>query len=302
MIGAFLSSSEPTEEQLREFVSKKLDFINNLQIYLCKNGDILLRPSDFPKSIISVIYALSLADYVLFNVGKEINSFDAELSLCIENSRVDQGGLVINDYSDTVSFEKFFSKYKVGGFTRVGSIAEVISKNTDKKFDFKYVSIDKHFIVKGIGSVIIGFVIGNQIAKGERLLLLPSLKQCSVKNIQIMDVDSAFADTGSHVGLALNNISEQDLSANYAVSSLDMVDDKMDGQLTMSPFYKEDPFLKQLSCSFLGEVLSVSLLKENDLTKIKFNKKIPKVTGKYLLVDPSLAMGRNRVVGNFEII
>ena len=117
-----------------------------------------------------------------------------------------------------------------------------------------------------------------------------------------MDVDSAFADTGSHVGLALNNISEQDLSANYAVSSLDMVDDKMDGQLTMSPFYKEDPFLKQLSCSFLGEVLSVSLLKENDLTKIKFNKKIPKVTGKYLLVDPSLAMGRNRVVGNFEII
>lgn len=302
MIGAFLSSSEPTEEQLREFVSKKLDFINNLQIYLCKNGDILLRPSDFPKSIISVIYALSLADYVLFNVGKEINSFDAELSLCIENSRVDQGGLVINDYSDTVSFEKFFSNYKVGRFTRVSSITEVSSKNTDKKFEFKYVSIDKHFIVKGIGSVIIGFVIGNQITKGERLLLLPSLKQCSVKNIQIMDVDSASADTGSHVGLALNNISEQDLSANYAVSSLDAVDDKMDGKLTMSPFYKEDPFSKQLSCSFLGEALSVSLLKENDSTKIKFNKKIPKVTGKYLLVDPSLAMGRNRVVGNFEII
>ena len=168
--------------------------------------------------------------------------------------------------------------------------------------DFKYVSIDKHFIVKGIGSVIIGFVLGQQIKKGEKLLLLPSLKQCSVKSIQIMDVDNDSAEADSHVGLALNNVSEQDLSNNYALSSINKVNDTIEIELTLSPFYKEDPFSKQLSCSFFGEPLSLNLLKDGSTVKAHFNRKIAEIKGTYLLADPSLSIGRNRVVGRIKLL
>ena len=302
MIIALLSAKPIEEEKMKGIISKKLDLINNVQIALDKNGNLVLYSVDFPKSLLSILYILSVSDYVYFFVGSEINALDAELALCIENSGIEEGLVIKDDYSDITSCDRFFEKYKLGKFKKADLISISLEKAKQKDRDFKYVSIDKHFIVKGIGSVIIGFVLGQEIKKGEKLLLMPSLKQCSVKSIQIMDVDNDSADTGSHVGLALNNVSEQDLSNNYALSSINKVNDTLEVELSLSPFYKEDPFSKQLSCSFLGEPLSLSLLREGSSVKAHFNKKIPEIKGTYLLADPSLSIGRNRVVGRIKLL
>ena len=302
MIIALLSAKPFEEEKLKKIISKKLDLINNVQIALDKNDNLILYSVDFPKSILSVLYILSIANYAYFIADSEINALDAELALCIENSSVEEGLIIKDEYSDINSFDKFFEKYKIGNFKKADltSIPSELTKQTEK--DFKYVSIDKHFIVKGIGSVVIGFVLGQSIKKGEKLLLLPLLKQCSIKSIQIMDLDSEYADTGSHVGLALNNVSESDLSNNYAVSSISKVNDVFDVKLTLSPFYKENPFSKQLSCSFFGEPLSLTLSKNENSIKVHFNKKVPEIKGAYLITDSSLAIGKNRVVGKIEVI
>ncbi len=302
MIIGLMSSKPIEEEKMKGVISKKLDLINNVQIALDKNDNLILYSVDFPKSLLSVLYILSVSDYVYFFVGSEINALDAELALCVENSGIEDGLVLKDDYSDINSFDKFFEKYKVGKFNKSDISQISVEKTKQKERSFKYVSIDKHFIVKGIGSVIIGFVIGQQIMKGEKLFLLPSLKQCSVKSIQIMDVDNDFAETGSHVGLALNNVSEQDLSNNYALSSINKVSDTLDVELTLSPFYKEDPFSKQLSCSFLGEPLSINLLRDGNSVKAHFNRKIPEIKGTYLIADPSLSVGRNRVVGKIKFL
>lgn len=302
MIIGLMSSKPIEEDKMKGIISKKLDLINNVQIALDKSDNLILYSVDFPKSLLSVLYILSVSDYVYFFVGSEINALDAELALCVENSGIEDGLVIKDDYSDINSFDKFFEKYKVGKFNKSDISQISIEKTKQKEIDFKYVSIDKHFIVKGIGSVIIGFVIGQQIRKGEKLFLLPSLKQCSVKSIQIMDVDNDFAETGSHVGLALNNVSEQDLSNNYALSSINKVSDTLEVELNLSPFYKEDAFSKQLSCSFLGEPLSLNLLREGSGVKAHFNRKIPKIKGTYLIADPSLSVGRNRVVGKIKFL
>ncbi|MGC8533219.1 MAG: hypothetical protein ACP5MV_01130 [Candidatus Parvarchaeum sp.] len=302
MIIGLMSSKPIEEEKMKGIISKKLDLINGVQIALDKNDNLILYSVDFPKSLLSVLYILSVSDYVYFFVGSEINALDAELALCIENSGIEDGLVLKDDYSDINSFDKFFEKYKVGKFNKSDISQISVEKTKQKEKYFKYVSIDKHFIVKGIGSVIIGFVIGQQIRKGEKLFLLPSLKQCSVKSIQIMDVDNDFAETGSHVGLALNNVSEQDLSNNYALSSINKVNDTLEVELTLSPFYKEDPFSKQLSCSFLGEPLSLNLLRDGSRVNAHFNRKIPEIKGTYLIADPSLSVGRNRVVGKIKFL
>ncbi|MCL4397173.1 hypothetical protein M1494_02390 [Candidatus Parvarchaeota archaeon] len=300
MIIALLSAKPIEEEKMKGIISKKLDLINNVQIALDKNGNLVLYSVDFPKSLLSILYILSVSDYVYFFAGSEINALDAELALCIENSDIEEGLILKDDYSDITSFDRFFEKYKVGKFKKSDLSSMSIEKTKQKDRAFKYVSIDKHFIVKGIGSVIIGFVLGQEIKKGEKILLLPSLKQCSIKSIQIMDVDNDSANTGSHVGLALNNVSEQDLSNNYALSSISKVSDTIEVELTLSPFYKEDPFSKQLSCSFFGEPLSLNLIREGSSVKAHFNKKVPEIKSNYLLADPSLSIGRNRVVGRIK--
>ncbi len=302
MIIALLSAKPIEEEKMKHIISKKLDLINNVQIALDKTGNLILYSVDFPKSLLSILYILSVSDYVYFFAGSEINALDAELALCVENSDIEEGLILKDNFSDVTSFDRFFDKYKVGKFKKSDLNSIVIEKVNEKKRDFKYVSIDKHFIVKGIGSVIIGFVLGQQIKKGEKLLLLPSLKQCSIKSIQIMDVDNDSAEAGSHVGLALNNVSEQDLSNNYALSSISKVNDTVEVELTLSPFYKEDPFSKQLSCSFFGEPLSLNLLREGSTVKAHFNRKIAEIKGIYLLADPSLSIGRNRVVGRIKLL
>jgi selenocysteine-specific translation elongation factor len=302
MIIALLSAKPIEEEKMKHIISKKLDIINNVQIALDKTGNLILYSIDFPKSLLSILYILSVSDYVYFFVGSEINALDAELALCVENSDIDEGLILKDDFSDITSFDRFFDKYKIGKFKKSDLISIAIERTKQKERDFKYVSIDKHFIVKGIGSVIIGFVLGQQIKKGEKLLLLPSLKQCSVKSIQIMDVDNDSAEADSHVGLALNNVSEQDLSNNYALSSINKVNDTIEIELTLSPFYKEDPFSKQLSCSFFGEPLSLNLLKDGSTVKAHFNRKIAEIKGTYLLADPSLSIGRNRVVGRIKLL
>ena len=302
MIIALLSAKPIEEEKMKHIISKKLDLINNVQIALDKTGNLILYSVDFPKSLLSILYILSVSDYVYFFAGSEINALDAELALCVENSDIEEGLILKDNFSDVTSFDRFFDKYKVGKFKKSDLNPIVIEKIKQKERDFKYVSIDKHFIVKGIGSVIIGFVLGQQIKKGEKLLLLPSLKQCSIKSIQIMDVDNDSAEAGSHVGLALNNVSEQDLSNNYALSSISKVNDTVEVELTLSPFYKEDPFSKQLSCSFFGEPLSLNLLREGSTVKAHFNRKIAEIKGIYLLADPSLSIGRNRVVGRIKLL
>ena len=178
------------------------------------------------------------------------------------------------------------------------SFCFVFSIDIELKSDF--LNFPTLYFSKNLSKEVIGFVLGQEIKKGEKILLLPSLKQCSIKSIQIMDVDNDSANTGSHVGLALNNVSEQDLSNNYALSSISKVSDTIEVELTLSPFYKEDPFSKQLSCSFFGEPLSLNLIREGSSVKAHFNKKVPEIKSNYLLADPSLSIGRNRVVGRIK--
>ena len=300
MIIALLSSEKIPDDKLHRLISKKLDLINNVQICSNKKGDILLYPTDFPNSIVSLLNILSVSDKVMLCVNGQITALDAELVLAVENS--DLGGIVLKDeYSDITSFDRFFKGYRITDFKKVGLSEEYSFENEYKTRNFKYVSIDKHFIVKGIGSVLIGFVLGDTVKKGEKLLLLPSLKACTIKSIQVMDVDRSEAEGGTHVGLALNNVSEEDLSNNYAVSSFRELEQVYNVSLHISPFYKEDIFSKQLSFSFFGENIPVSLTNENGITRARFNKKIPSIKGRYSVADASLSIGKNRIAGSITL-
>ena len=297
MIIAMFSSKELSEERLKHIISKKLDSINNMQIALAKTGDIIVYPLDYPGSISTFLRVLSISDAAVFVLNQEVSALDAEIALALEYSHITAGFVLTDDYSDVQSFDALFSKYKVGKFTKTGEIGKIPAlpaKNT-----LPAVSIDKHFIVKGIGQVVLGFVLGGRIKKGEKMYLIPSGKQVTVKSIQVMDQDRESCETGEHVGLALNNVDEKDFDTNYEISSSNDVKSEFSCVFTKTDFYKLDPFSSSvITCAVCGRNFGLSLKRDGESVKVSFSKPILSKQESIIIADTSLAIGKNRIVGS----
>ena len=298
MIGALLTGDY--DKKLDILFRKKLDIINNIQIGLSAvKYDILVYATDYPTSIKGLVKTLSICDYVIYSPSNTIGAIDAEIALAIEFSEVKNGVLLVSDQTDMSLIDKSFKSLKISTFKRVR--AEDLGS---LRFDFsgekrnvgKYASIDKHFLVKGIGSVLIGFVMKGEISKNDKMHLLPSGKQVTVKSIQVMDEDVKTAKRGEHVGLALNNATEDDLADNYGLSDSKEVYDKISGDIEVCKFYSRGIENIDLTSAFYSEELSLKITKEDSKNVCTFNEKIP-VMESLLLMDSSLGKGKNRVVG-----
>ncbi len=303
MVIAILSSKPLDAEKLKKLTSKPLDSINNVQISLGKKSELIVYPTDYPDSIIGVLKVMSIADSVVFVVNDTVSALDAELALAVEYSAIGGGMVFYDDYSDINSFSTLFAKYKVGKFQRSKNSIEGLVNTVNEPSAGQYVSIDKHFIVKGIGSVIIGFVVSGEIKKGDKLFLIPSGKPVTVKSIQLMDVDAASAGQGSHVGLALNNATEDDLSLNYCLSNIQETHESLSAKISFSEFYdKSSVFARSMSCAVFGNNFMLTLSESGNGITAKLNRKIVKPPGKYILADASRSVGKNRIVGSIEFI
>lgn len=304
MIISALSAKPLSEGILKRLISRKLDTVNNMQICVGKEKDnIVVYPTDYPASMNAFLRTLSISDCIIFVVNEAISALDAEIALAVENSSVPTGMVITSETSDMESFSQFFSKYRVGAFKKIGPREDVILPHVPARAARPYVSIDKHFVVKGIGNVLIGFTLGGPIKKGDKMFLLPTAKEVTIKNIQLMDVDSTLAGPGQHVGLALNNTSESDLDLNYALCAVKDVSDTYHCELSKSKFYMgEITPSSALGCAVLGKNLSLTLSDAGGEMSVKFNKAIMKAPGKHVIADTGMASGRNRIVGSLELL
>ncbi len=303
MIISLLSANPIQEEVLKQLLSKKLEAVNNLQMAVARNkSDIIVYPVDYPSSISAFLRAISVSDYAVYVLGDSVSAIDAEIAVAIENSSLAGGKVLTLPGADVASFDGFFSKYRVSSFDRINPGDAAVFEEVKPVHHDVYVSIDKHFIVKGIGNVILGFVLSGAVNKGDRMFLLPSLKEVAVKSIQVMDEDVASAGRGSHVGLALNNVSETDMANNYAISSSKETADKFPCVFSKSEFYKADPYSSNiLSSTIRGKSFNVKLTQAAGSHEITLSKPVIKPDGRQIIADSSLSVGKNRIVGNFEI-
>ena len=303
MIIGLFSAKEIGEKKLEQIISKKLDSVNNMQIALTRSGDIIVYPLDYPNSISTFLRVLSISESVIFVLNQEVSALDAEIALTIEFSALQKGYVLTDDYSDTQSFDALFSKYKLGKLPKIRELAEIDRRSdSQSQAGASTVSIDKHFIVKGIGQVVLGFVLDGTVKKGDKMYLLPSGKQVIVKSIQVMDEDKNSCGKGEHVGLALNNVDDKDFDVNYSVSSSNEVKSEFACVFTKTDFYKLDPFASSvLTCAINGRNFGLNLKKENEKTLVSFSKPILKSQGSIVVADTSLAVGKNRIVGALSI-
>ncbi|HYB03239.1 MAG TPA: hypothetical protein VED17_02170 [Nitrososphaerales archaeon] len=124
------------------------------------------------------------------------------------------------------------------------------------------VYIDRAFNVKGVGLVVLGFVLTGTVSIHDELRLLPSdsEKFAEVKGIQVSDEDQESTGRGIRVGLSLKNVELKDLSK---VSWLDNGSLKTASEVEFvfkpSTYYKQPTVDRDLHLETNGETLVMRL-------------------------------------------
>lgn len=301
MIGAILSGGDSA--QAESLFYKRLETINDIEIGLSKiSNDIAVYAKEYPRSVTGLIRTFSICDYAIYIPPPKIGAIDAEIALAVEFSNVKDGLTLVDGQIDTERMDTLFNALKISKFQKASSLTlkdMKIKGRPNAAASADYVSVDKYFLVKGIGTVFIGFVLEGEIRKSQRYYLLPSGKQVSVKSIQVMDEDRANAKKGDYVGVALNNADEEDLADNYGLSDSCQVSDKFTGSLDMCKFYNRSIEGIDIASAFNGKEINLKMSKDNGRDVYTSSERMP-LTGSLLLMDSSIGKGKNRVIGRLN--
>ena len=102
------------------------------------------------------------------------------------------------------------------------------------------VPIDHFFNVKGVGTVVLGYVAYGKINKHDTLKALPGGKEVLVRSIQKHDDDFDSAVEGDRVGLALKNIDVEELDRGFVLTKdpLIKVEGRLVGKAEMVHYWK----------------------------------------------------------------
>ena len=79
--------------------------------------------------------------------------------------------------------------------------------------------IDRAFTITGHGTVVTGTLLGGNVAEGDKLELLPSMKQVRVKQAEVHDARTQLAERGQRVALNLAGTDKIELERGMALAS-----------------------------------------------------------------------------------
>ncbi|MGC8674354.1 MAG: translation elongation factor [Thermoprotei archaeon] len=205
-VQAVLSRDQKKGETISDKLGKRHES-DWVPIYYQKSGE-GLRSVLLPRSdkILEEGQAVSLADVVYVAAGGELNWEDGEKALLAEASGA-QGELIAEGGAS-----RYFSELSIADRT-VQAVVPLTGKGVERGFVF----LDRIFPVKGVGTVALGFSM-TEVAVHDKLVALPQEKEVEVKSIQVLDEDQEKAGLGVRVGLALRNVSADELQGVYALA------------------------------------------------------------------------------------
>ena len=120
------------------------------------------------------------------------------------------------------------------------------------------VYIDRVFIVKGVGTVALGFVLAGAVSVHDQLRPVPGPPglRVDVKGIQVNDVDVETAGRGVRVGLSLRGVGPQDLERSHWFDDGSFpLSDRLTFEMAKSRFYKQGVDSRDLHLQLAGEMM-----------------------------------------------
>lgn len=229
-----------------------------------------LDDAQFPEKVQGYSRIASISDhafYVLPRFGK-ISAPDGELAVMVDSFGLDGSFLAVDEEPPT-GIGAYFKGTRLEGFgassrsskSSVIDLAAVkTGPNSPKKGTVVY--IDRAFSVKGVGVVVLGFVLGGTVSVHDELRLVPQTegRKAEVRGIQVSDEDQESVGRGLRVGLSLKGVELKDLDK---VSWMDdggfQVADRLTFSFRQSKFYKQGIDGRDLHLQLPGELMTCKL-------------------------------------------
>ncbi len=216
---AVLGSSELAHELGKKGTSSDVTFYN-----LVRDGAVLttVEPTQFPERFPPLLYSVALADRVELVVGELSKAFaetvatlelfdvpvdvalgsgvgEAEVRRALKGTRLADAPLAPLDPARLRETLLALAPERPAG----GPVA---------------VRLDHAFPVKGVGTVVLGFVQRGTVQAHDRLRLYPTDREVEVRSIQVQDVDVRSAAAGTRVGLALKGVDADEVARGHVLA------------------------------------------------------------------------------------
>ncbi len=228
-----------------------------------------LDDATFPDKIQGYARISSISDYALYMYPQEakLAPSDGELAVLLDSfgleGRVELMDSSIPDLASSLktSFKGLkLSSYEVEQRDSKSSVIDLshVIARSNYRADSPLIYIDRAFNVKGVGLVVLGFVLSGTVSIHDKLRLLPSEtgKFAEVKGIQVSDEDQEAAGRGIRVGLSLKNVELKDFSK---VSWMDngsiKTSTEVEFEFSQSKYYKQPTVERDLHLEANGEFL-----------------------------------------------
>jgi hypothetical protein len=232
-----------------------------------------LEDAQFPDKVQGYSRIASISDYAIYVLPKfgRISAPDGELAVILDAFGLD-GSIVAVDEEPPSAIGSYFKGTRLEGYpassrsskSSVFDLSAVkAGPNVPPKGTLIY--IDRAFSVKGVGVVVLGFVLGGTVSVHDELRLIPSAegKLAEVRGIQVSDEDQQTVGRGLRVGLSLKGVELKDLDK---VSWMDdgsfQLKDSVTFGFRQSPFYKQGVDGRDLHVQLPGEILTCRLKTE----------------------------------------
>jgi selenocysteine-specific translation elongation factor len=240
-----------------------------------------LDDAQFPDKIQGYSRIASLSDYgyYLFPPSGKLTAADGELAVLLDGLGLEGMIEVIDSNVGEDAIRSSFRGLSLAGYpldkrdskSSIIDLSKVHHRRTPPSKE-TIVYIDRSFTVKGVGVVVLGFILSGEVSIHDKLRLLPTMgetKYTEVKGIQVSDEDYESAGRGIRVGLSLKGVELKDLSK---TAWLDDGNLPLSKEITIKfrriPFYKQDVVDREMHVQLPGEI-AVSRIrkgKEQDQT------------------------------------
>lgn len=232
--------------------------VSDMTFYNSKRSRIttVIEPTRFPEKIQPLCYALQMADHVLMVYDGAKTAFGECLVAAVSLKKPMTFLLSAqNSYLEDELNQLIKSAGCVGTKTLVYGedfeLVELVDRLASSPSEGELVvPVDAAFDVKGIGTVVLGFVQGADVKKHDELVVARSGDVCTVKSIQMQDDDYDSAPSGSRVGLALRGVKSEDLKRGDVLCAKKMELVSKLENLQRSTFYRGEPSKVHVSVGF----------------------------------------------------
>ncbi|MDG6221250.1 MAG: hypothetical protein QCI38_07360 [Candidatus Thermoplasmatota archaeon] len=218
LVIAFLGSEDAARELGKRGTSTDITYFN------LKKGDRVLTtmvPVRYPERIQPLAHILGIAHVVVFEIS-ELGPALGEQVIAARHSGHRKCMLILRNYISEEQIAPLFKdammEYQV--FQDERQLREALEAMSPPQGEGEGVTvIDQSFSVKGVGTVVLGFVIGGVARKHDKAKAHPGGKEAIIRSIQAQDEDQESAGIGTRVGYALRGVEPEDVPRGALIST-----------------------------------------------------------------------------------